>query len=937
MRYIFTLLMLLGWPGRPAWGQLAPPTIPGRLVLKLRPAATVGGGLAAVQPALRTLGATGLVQKFPFTQAPSPERPGSVDLRLIYQLEVPAPANLAKARTLLLATGAVEYVEPLYVRAPLYQPSDPLADSTSGAQYHLKRINAYHAWDFTRGDTSIVIGLTDTGFRLSHEDLVRQIKYNYADPVNGVDDDGDGYVDNFRGWDFSNNNNDPTYNAPETHGSMAAGVAAGQTDNGKGTAGVGFRSKFLPLQVFPGTATGSFAGYEAIVYAADHGCRVINMSWGGTGGYSQFEQDVCTYAALNRDAVLVAAAGNTPANLLFYPASYDYVLSVAATDGNDAVASFSTYSPRIDLAAPGVNVRSTRGGSTQVAAGPVDADYWIGSGTSFASPQVAGAAALLRARFPQLTAEQVRAQLRRTADASIYGLPANAAYQGLLGTGRLNVGRAVAALDQREARVVSSTWLPARPAGYAPGDTIRLAATVRNLLLPVAGLTVTLTSPSPYLVVRQGTFAVGSLATLAEASNAAAPFRLAVASGVPLNTAVLLRYHFAAANGYQSDQYVSVSLNPDLAQLEAGNLSLSLTSRGSLGYDDLTAAVGLGVRYQGGESLLSEGGLLLATTPTRVADRLRSSGGASRQSFFRLAQALRLAPGPRADQDARSTFRDSLPNPARPRSVGVQVRQHGQSWVAPAARRNLILLDYSLRNLTADTLKPLYAGLFTDWDVPGEAGRNVVRWDSVNRLSYCYDPVASHVYTGVQVLGTRPAGVYALDNNAPAGSPIYLADGFSPAEKYLALSGGFGPAHRAAGALPAGADVSMVVSTLVPRLAPGDSATVAFAVLAAPSLPALQAAAQAASAAYQQVLAVAPPAAAPGWQVYPNPTSGHLRIERPGSTGPFSVEVFDALGQRVASSTLPGGGGELSLSGLPSGLYVVRIVGTSLAQRVVVK
>ncbi|QKG56297.1 S8 family serine peptidase [Hymenobacter sp. BRD128] len=936
MRLFYTLLGFVCWllalPG-----LAGPPTVPGRLVLKLHAeAGSAAAGLGALRPALAALHATSITQKFPLSQLPNTERPGSVNLRQVYELTVPASLALAKARAQLLATGVVEYVEPLYIREPQYQPNDPLADSTAANnQYHLRLTQAYRAWDFTKGDTSIVIGMTDTGIRYTHEELLHQVKYNYADPINGKDDDGDGYVDNFRGWDFSNNNNDPMYEAYTGHGTQASSIVAGQADNGKGLAGVGFKSKFLPLQVFPGTPTGSFAGYEAIVYAADHGCRVINMSWGGAGGYSRFEQDVCTYAAVNRDAVLVAAAGNTSGDILFYPASYDHVLSVSATDATDSKASFATYSRRIDLVAPGVNIAIAYGRPTTTAAGPPDTDYWHGSGTSFAAPQVAGAAALVRARFPQLTAEQVMAQLRRTADASIYALAANGNYQGYLGTGRLNIARAVAGLSQREARVVRSAFSPVQPAGYAPGDTIRLATTVRNLLLPVGGLTVTLRSLSPYLTVRRGTFAAGNLATLNEASNDAAPFRLAVAGTVPLNTTATLNYHLVGDNGYVSDQYVDVLLNPDYVQLDAGNISLSLTSRGNLAYDDPTAAVGRGLSYRGSTPLLSEGGLLLATSPTRVADHLRASPGTVRQSFFTLAQVRRLAPGPRADQEARGVFRDSLPDAKLPRSVGVRVRQRGQSWASPAARRNVILLDYSLRNLTADTLKPLYAGLFADWDLPGEAARNVARWDSVSRMGYCYDPLAPRFYAGVQVLGPRPTGIYSIDNAAPVGTPIYLGDGFSPAEKYLALRDGFGRAHRQAGTDAQGSDVSQVVSTLVPRLAPGDSATVAFAVLVAPTLAELQAAAKAATAAYQQPLAAVPVAAGGTWQLYPNPTTGRLHVALPASLGPATVQVLDALGQTVSSAGLPSGGGELDLASLSRGLYIVRVVGTSLVQRVV--
>lgn len=939
MKLLYTLLwlsLLLG--AMPALAT--PPTIPGRLVLKLRAGAGAPAAeLPALQAALKALHATSLAQKFPFSQAPDAEREGSVDLRRVFELHVPTTLLLAKARTVLLATGVVEYVEPLYSREPLYLPNDPFADSTSNSQYNLRLTHAYRAWDFTKGDTSVVIGITDTGMRYMHEELRQQLKYNYADPINGVDDDGDGYIDNFHGWDLANNNNDPLYNDLATHGTAVASIAAGQADNGVGLAGVAMKCKFLPLQVFPGTTTGAFAGYEAIVYAADHGCRVINMSWGGAGGYSRFEQDVCTYAAVNRDAVLVAAAGNTPADVLFYPASYDHVLSVAATDQNDAKANFSTYNHRIDLAAPGVRITVANGSNVDQVpgAGKVDADYVRGSGTSFASPQVAGAAALVRARFPQLNAEQVRAQLRQSADTSLYDVPANRNYRGYLGTGRLNIGRAVAALVQREVRIVSNTLAPARP-GYLPGDTARLAITVRNLLLPVTGVTLTLTSLSPYLTVRQGSFAVGSLATLAQATNAATPFRLAVAAtGIPLNTRATLRYHITGANGYRSDQYLDLLLNPDYVQLDAGDLSLSLTSQGTIGYDDVTAAVGQGVSYRNSTPLLSEGGLLLATSPTRVADRLRSSSGATRQSFFVLAQVQRQVPGPRADQEASGMFRDSLPDPRRPRSVGVRMRQHGQSWATPAARRNVILLDYTLRNLTADTLKPLYAGLFADWDLPGETARNVARWDSANRVGYCYDPFDPAVYAGVQVLGTRPAGVYSIDNNAPAGTPIYFGDGFSPAEKYLALSGGFNRAHREVGTATAGTDVSQVVSTLVPRLAPGDSTTVIFAILAAPTLAELQAAAQAAAATYQQqVLAVARPFAPAGWQLYPNPAQSQLQVRVPTNLGAATVQIYDVQGRLAAQVALPPGGGPVALAALPPGLYVVRVLvaAGSWAQRI---
>ena len=182
------------------------------------------------------------------------------------------------------------------------------------------------------------------------------------------------------------------------------------------------------------------------------------------------------------------------------------------------------------------------------------------------------------------------------------------------------------------------------------------------------------------------------------------------------------------------------------------------------------------------------------------------------------------------------------------------------------------------------------------------------------------------MFAGVQVLGPGLVGVYALDNAAPASAPIYLSDGFSPAEKFLALSGGFGRAHRAVGADTAGTDVSQVVSTRLPSLAPGDSATVTFAVLAAPTLAELQAAAQAATAAYQQVLATARPAAPLGWQFYPNPAQSQLQVRTPANVGAATVQVFDSQGRLVSKAALPPGGGAVALAALPPGLYVVRVL-----------
>ncbi|WP_188556615.1 S8 family peptidase [Hymenobacter glacieicola] len=902
--------------------------IAGRVVFKLKAAPTgsrpagQATGVAALDAALLRLQAREVHPKFPHSQPPGPDQPGAVHLELIFQAELPVTLAVEEACRILRKTGAVEYAEPLYSYLPLYQPNDPFADSTrTDGQYYLKNIRAYQAWNISKGDTSVVIGIVDGGTRLTHEDLASQVQLNRRDPIDGIDNDQDGYVDNYRGWDFADHDNDPVREPGSVHGILVAGCAAAAPDNGKGIAGVGFRCRFMPLKIYPSTPTGSFGGYEAIVYAADHGCKVINLSWGGVGGRSQFEQDVITYAAVNRDAVLVAAAGNTAAELDFYPASYDHVLSVAHLQPSDQRSVNGTYSRNVDLSAPGIGILTTWGDK--------DTDYVAIGGSSFAAPLVSGAAGLLRAHFPRYTAAQIAAQLRQTTD-NVDALPGNVAYAGRLGTGRLNIARALTATSQQSARVVSRTAAPERRA-YAPGDTLRLTVAVQNLLSPVTNLTVTLTSLSPYVTVRQGTFAVGGLTTLEQRSNPQAPFRLAVAGSVPINTRAVLRYRFQdATTGYQEDQYETLTLNPDYVVLDANNLLLTLSSRGNIGYDGLGSSFGEGVSYRRGAPLLAEGGLLIAAAGPAVSDNVRNDRRGADQDFYALARATRLAQPLRADQEATGILRDSLPTLTKGRSVGVRVRQRAYAWAA-TPHRDYVILEYHLTNLTADTLKPLRVGLYMDWDLPGEPARNVAAWDSVRRLGYLYDPRQATTYAGVQQLTGGQATVYAIDNQAPAGTAVRLADGFSAAEKLLTLSSG--TRQRTAG--PAtGTDASQVVGATLPYLAPRDSTVVAFAVLAAPSLAELQAAADAASSRYRLVLPVRS-ASLLGVALYPNPTTGRLQVDLP--LGPATIRVLSVLGQELRVYPVPGGrSAQLDLSAYPAGVYLIQISTASgtITQRV---
>ncbi len=304
-------------------------------------------------------------------------------------------------------------------------PNDPSANSTSattGQNSFFTRIRAYAAWDLalggSQGSSSIVIGIVDSGTDTDHPDLVTQFKQNTADPIDGIDNDLDGYIDNYTGYDLAgadyNNivgdNNPNIFGNNNNHGSHVSGCASAATNNSIGVAGIGFNCKLLPVKCSADNdtrASGSgyiISGYEGIAYAADHGAKIINCSWGGSGG-GAYGQSIVDYATINKNCLVVASAGNSNLDEQNYPGSFNYVLSVAATNSNnDGKATFSTYNYDVDISTPGVNIYTTLYNNS----------YGQMSGTSMASPITAGGAGLVQSKFNYTNALQIGQRLKNT-------------------------------------------------------------------------------------------------------------------------------------------------------------------------------------------------------------------------------------------------------------------------------------------------------------------------------------------------------------------------------------------------------------------------------------------------------------------------------------------------------------------------------------------
>ncbi len=329
----------------------------------------------------------------------------------------------------------IEYAEPRFIYKLDFTPNDP----SIGSQNYLPIVKAFDAWDISKGDSSIVIGIIDTGIYWYHSDLQANIWINTNEiPYNNLDDDNNGFVDDIRGWDFGglngNPDNDPQEDAPY-HGTHVAGIASASTNNGIGVAGIGFKCKIMAVKTTrddkKDPSSGSpyiWYGYEGIVYAADNGAKVINCSWGGSG-FSQFGQDIINYAT-SKGALVVAAAGNENSSSEHYPSGYKNVLSVAATNFDDRKASYSNYGYSVDVCAPGTALYNTWGSN----------NYTFLSGTSMASPLVAGVAGIVKAKYINYSPEQLAEKIRVSCD-DIYSL--NSYYQYQLGKGRVNMWRAL--------------------------------------------------------------------------------------------------------------------------------------------------------------------------------------------------------------------------------------------------------------------------------------------------------------------------------------------------------------------------------------------------------------------------------------------------------------------------------------------------------------
>jgi hypothetical protein len=425
-----SLLLLLCCLVQAAWAQ-QPDYESGRVLLKLRegaplwpdwqspPQEDVFSGPAVLAP---------FAASYQLQAVRRPFRTHSPVLDLTYEVRFRAAGQELALIDELQALPEVEYAERVPIYYTQFTPND-----LHPYQWHLNKIEAPAAWNLSKGSPAVVVAVVDDAMLVTHDDLAPVVWTNPNELANGLDDDGNGIVDDLHGADLADDDADPNPPAGAdhlifAHGTHTSGIATAATDNGTGIASIGFNVRLMPVKAKFDSTIGSGgleATMEGVDYAIATGADIINMSFGGGGASSSWQALID--AGYFSGITFVGAAGNDNSFKQFFPASYNHVISVSGTDFLDQKSSFSNWHYSVDVMAPGSGIYSTVPGT--------NSNYDFMSGTSMSSPLAAGLCALILSADSTLSPSQIEDCLTAGCD-NIDAM--NPDYVGFMGFGRIN-------------------------------------------------------------------------------------------------------------------------------------------------------------------------------------------------------------------------------------------------------------------------------------------------------------------------------------------------------------------------------------------------------------------------------------------------------------------------------------------------------------------
>ena len=810
----------------------------------------------------------------------------------IYKIEIKEKSNINSIIYKLQKLDNVVYAE-LYPISVILDDDILPNDSLINNQYYLENIKAVEAHKITTGDTNIVIGIVDTGVDLLHEDLKDNYKYNYNDPINNIDDDMDGYVDNYYGWDIASNDNNPQ-SIVSYHGTRVAGMASAVSNNKKGIYSIGYKVKILPIKVMDEAGNIS-TGYEGIVYAADHGCDIINCSW-GSNTPSKFAQDVVNYATEYRHCLIIASAGNKKSAIdkrpdtWWYPASYDNVLSVAATGQNDVHWNGTSFATTVDVSAPGENVYSTYKNSS----------YAYGWGTSFASPIVAGLAGLLKTKFPNYTPQQLAAQIRITSD-NIDTIPENEFYEKQLGYGRVN---AFNALTKEYAISINIDSVKISTKKDGAKDILSVTFSATNILSQVTNTTIRLTINTNNITPINNILKTGELKTFESINNLQNPFNFEINEDMPYNKKVWLTFEMKG-EGYDDYKIVETVLNKNYINITKNNIEVTVSSNGRLGFANIDDDMGVGLVYKINNNFIKHGGIILGLNNTQVVSEMLD---VNEFNIITKVDSIR--------KDNGNVKIESKFKPIESKNIPVDILQTTE---IDNEQESTIIYTYSIFNKGATALTDIKFAQFIDWDLYS-ANQNKVSYNKSLNLFYTKSLGTKVVYAGICLINNMEAVPYGFDLIEGGNGGIDITKGFSDELKWVTMTNN----RESAGNNGDSINVASMLSTDYFTIKAEDTVNVIFANIIADSYNDLVSKTISVINKYNDV-AISDKILKDDISIYPNPTQNSLYITNKLENSKINVKIYSVSGNIYIDKTYNSKVVEVNVKNLPSGTYIIYI------------
>lgn len=614
----------------------------------------------------------------------------------------------------LLETGCgpIECAAPWCVAQLMGEPNDPQRDR----QAMLRLIYAFEAWDIEDGSDTVVIGISDSGLMQPHEDLTDAIAARTGEvPENGLDDDNNGYVDDYRGYNFcaelGMGTPGNTWHPTDSHGTGVGGIVGATVNNAIGIAGIANQCRIFPLRTMPDNIRGIVYGYESLLYCAVNNIDVVNCSWGGQSR-SCVDADVIAYT-IARGTAVVAAAGNHASPTPFFPASYRGVLSVGVVNSRDDVIAMTGHGPTVDVMAPGHDTWTTGNGG----------GYMGFCCTSGSSPIAAGIVALVRSKHPDLSPLEACAIVRETADPAPWTYVPESIDSLLLPRGRVNAYRAVVADPRTVVSIEYDTVHLAASSGaqrWGIGDTLNITPWVTNVMgewtITRMQVHAVVSASQAIVEVMDNSVEVG-MRMSPKMRVALPPIRLSIVGSLDEPAYMILNLVGARPNGEPVARRIIVPFTPTPAYVTLANsdLRLSIGDRGRIGNTDLDRGQGDGVTYRQWCGQLYEGALMI-TANGRVVDAARALRG--HNDHFRPVKPF-LAPDP-----GRAIVTDAdAPDSVR---IGVEIELN----VALDSVASILVIDATLTNRSDTVLRDCAMGWFYDWDLGAQPAKNVAWSDA---------------------------------------------------------------------------------------------------------------------------------------------------------------------------------------------------------------